>query len=142
MISTLGYGKTNEKQFVGKQTKMIDDVESVFPLILGASEGIDHLDDSWGGSTKGTKQAQKWLSRTYPLWKKWTGYLVDYSLEPHNQLSTDDFAGWLALQTNLALKGIVGIKAMAEISQVLGQREDAKKYKVSNILLFAQPQFS
>ena len=127
---------------VGKQTEMMDDVESVFPLTLGASEGIDHLDDSWGGSTKGNKQAQKWLSRTYPLWKKWTGYLVDYSLEPHNQLSTDDFAGWLALQTNLALKGIVGIKAMAEISQVLGQREEAKKYKVSGKLLFAQPQFS
>src|SRR3954452_1480241 len=33
-------------------------------------------------------------------------------------VSTDDFAGWLALQTNLALKGIVGINAMSKIAEV------------------------
>ena len=44
-------------------------------------------------------------------------------------MSTDDFAGWLALQTNLALKGIIGINAMSEISNVIGETEDAKYYK-------------
>ena len=44
-------------------------------------------------------------------------------------MSTDDFAGWLALQTNLALKGIIGIKAMSEIAEVVGNAEDVKYYK-------------
>ena len=45
-------------------------------------------------------------------------------------VSTDDFAGWLALQTNLALKGIIGINAMSAISEVISETEDAKYYKV------------
>lgn len=46
-------------------------------------------------------------------------------------VSTDDFAGWLALQTNLALKGIVGINAMSKLAEVVGNDEDASYYKVS-----------
>lgn len=52
---------------------------------LEGYEGIGGLDDSWGGSTKGVKQAQKWVERSYELWKQWTGYLVEFSLEPENQ---------------------------------------------------------
>ena len=48
-------------------------------------------------------------------------------------MSTDDFAGWLALQTNLALKGIIGIKAMSEIADLVGNKHDYKHYKVSGI---------
>jgi Domain of unknown function (DUF4965)/Domain of unknown function (DUF5127) len=105
---------------------------STFPLtVLSAEDEIDGLDDSWGGDIKGEKQAQRWLAKSYPLWKQWTKYLIDFSLEPHNQLSTDDFAGWLALQTNLALKGIVGIKAMSEIAEIVGNKKDVQYYKVS-----------
>ncbi|KAK5685018.1 hypothetical protein LTS10_003093 [Elasticomyces elasticus] len=98
---------------------------SVFglPVELETREGVWGLDDAWGGSKVGKVQARVWLERSYRLWKQWTGYLVDYSLEPHNQLCTDDFAGWLALQTNLALKGIVGIKAMSELASVVGDKE-------------------
>ena len=45
-------------------------------------------------------------------------------------MSTDDFAGWLALQTNLALKGIIGIKAMSAIAEIVDNKEDVKFYKV------------
>jgi hypothetical protein len=79
--------------------------------------------------TTGSKAAEKWLSRGYKLWKQWTGYLVRESLIPHNQLCTDDFAGWLANQTNLALKGIIGIRAMSEIADVVGEEDDAKHYR-------------
>ena len=96
---------------------------------LETRDGIFGLDDSWGGSTKGIKQAQKWVNRSYKLWKQWTGYLIEFSLEPENQLSTDDFAGPLQLQTNLALKGILGIKAMSQISQTIGNVADMKYYK-------------
>jgi hypothetical protein len=32
--------------------------------------------------------------------------------------------------TNLALKGIIAVQAMSEISQTIGQTEDAQKYEV------------
>jgi hypothetical protein len=80
-------------------------------------------------STTGTKKAEKWVGKSYKLWKQWTGYLVRESLIPHNQLCTDDFAGWLANQTNLALKGIIGIKAMSEIADLVGEKDDAKYYR-------------
>ncbi|KAK4899703.1 hypothetical protein LTR27_002969 [Elasticomyces elasticus] len=93
------------------------------PAELETREGVWGLDDRWGGKIAGKHQAKAWLSKSYKLWRQWTGYLVDYSLEPHNQLCTDDFAGWLALQTNLALKGIVGIKAMSVLAGVVGDKE-------------------
>lgn len=59
---------------------------SAFALYgLETRDGIDALDDSWGGSTKGAKQAQKWVEKSYPLWKQWTAYLVDFALEPQTQ---------------------------------------------------------
>ncbi|KAL8901914.1 MAG: hypothetical protein Q9207_004976 [Kuettlingeria erythrocarpa] len=96
---------------------------------LETRDGVFGLDDSWGGSTKGLKQAQKWVTKSYRLWKQWTSYLIEFSLRPHFQLSTDDFAGPLELQTNLALKGILGIKAMSQIAETIDNKEDAKHYK-------------
>ncbi|KAJ5492959.1 glutaminase [Penicillium diatomitis] len=102
----------------------------LFPLNdLQTMSGVDYQDSRWGGGVEGTKLAKKWVERSYSLWKQWTGYLVEFSLEPANQLSTDDFAGWLALQTNLALKGIVGIKAMSKLSELVGNDTDASYYK-------------
>ena len=46
-------------------------------------------------------------------------------------VSTDDFAGPLRLQTNLALKGIIGIRAMSELATVVGNEADAKHFKAS-----------
>ncbi|KAK8001389.1 hypothetical protein PG991_013611 [Apiospora marii] len=88
--------------------------------------GMDRTWEAMG--TTGVEAAQKWVSHSYSLWKKWTGYLVRESLIPANQLCTDDFAGWLANQTNLALKGIVGIKAMAELSELVGSSSEAHEY--------------
>ncbi|KAH7070619.1 glutaminase A [Paraphoma chrysanthemicola] len=99
------------------------------PFALQTHESVNYLDDTWGGGAKGVKQAKKWLEGSYHLWKQWTGYLVEDALEPHNQLCTDDFAGWLPLQTNLALKGIIGIKAFSELADLLGHSEDAKHYR-------------
>jgi hypothetical protein len=64
---------------------------SAFALTsLGEDDGVQFLDDRWGGSTKGVKQAQKWIKRSYPLWKQWTGYLVEFALRPHNQRRSND----------------------------------------------------
>lgn len=137
LVNSLKYTNEEDSQSLwapaGGMEYESDNTESAFPLTaLVTHDGITHVDDSWGGGVKGTKQAAKWLRKSYPLWRQWTGYLVEFSLEPHNQLSTDDFAGWLALQTNLALKGIIGIKAMSEMAAVIGNDKDVKYYKVNN----------
>lgn len=89
--------------------------------------GMDESAYLTGG--RGRDVAKAWVLRTYRLWKQWTGYLVREALIPRNQLCTDDFAGWLANQTNLALKGIIGIRAMSEISELAGEEKDARYYK-------------
>jgi len=107
------------------------DVESNSGAALPLYIDADGMDDTFGGpiSSKGEKQARKWVEKSYGLWKQWTGYLVREALIPSNQLSTDDFAGWLANQTNLALKGIIGIRAMSEIAELVGETKDAKYYR-------------
>ncbi|CAJ2507973.1 Uu.00g091590.m01.CDS01 [Anthostomella pinea] len=102
--------------------------------VAGRWQSVDAygMDRTWEDlGTTGEKAAVKWVSRSYKLWKKWTGYLVRESLIPANQLSTDDFAGWLANQTNLALKGIIGIKAMSGIAELAGEETESEWY--SNI---------
>ncbi|KAH0258916.1 DUF1793-domain-containing protein, partial [Aureobasidium melanogenum] len=69
-----------------------------------------------------------YLNQHYDLLKQWNDYLVIDSLIPSNQISTDDFAGSLANQTNLALKGIIGIEAMAMIANLTGHTEDAQNF--------------
>jgi hypothetical protein len=69
-----------------------------------------------------------YLTKHYNLLKQWTQYLVEEALIPANQISTDDFAGSLANQTNLALKGIIGIGAFAEVAKLTGNTDDASNY--------------
>ncbi len=69
-----------------------------------------------------------YLSQHYKILKQWTSYQVQEALIPANQLSTDDFQGQLANQTNLALKGIIGIQAMSVIAQKTGNTADAANF--------------
>lgn len=136
---------------LGQQHSMgkIDEKLSPFALLADADQGSATfgLDNKWGGGAEGVKQARLWLDRSFPIWKQWTEYLIDESLIPGNQresdakqyhylppdkqaVCTDDFAGWLPLQTNLALKGIIGIKAMSELSRVMGLESEVKYYQV------------
>ncbi|KAI5196107.1 hypothetical protein AUEXF2481DRAFT_43771 [Aureobasidium subglaciale EXF-2481] len=134
LVNSMTYGSAPEAQSawsaMGSDHIALPNEASPFALnALEEREDVWGLDDRWGGSAQGLKQAQRWLDKSYGLWKQWTSYLVEYSLEPHNQLSTDDFAGWLALQTNLALKGIVGIRAMSELATVMDKKDDAKHFR-------------
>ncbi|KAJ5773985.1 hypothetical protein N7457_008881 [Penicillium paradoxum] len=134
IVNSLRYEDSTEASSIwsaqGLSSTVANETSGLFPLNdLQILSGIGYQDSKWGGSNKGKHLAEKWVKRSYSLWKQWTGYLVEFSLEPANQLSTDDFAGWLALQTNLALKGIVGINAMSKIAEVAGHDTDAAYYK-------------
>jgi len=50
-----------------------------------------------------------------PMLRAWTDELVRTTLYPAHQLCTDDFTGPLANNTNLGQKGIVAIRAYAEL---------------------------
>lgn len=63
------------------------------------------------------------------LTAKWVEYLVKYGLKPENQLCTDDFAGHLADNINLAIKATVGIAAYAELCLAAGKQAEYKKYR-------------
>jgi hypothetical protein len=69
----------------------------------------------------------------FNLLDQWTQFLITDSLIPANQISTDDFAGSLANQTNLAIKGIVGIKAMSSIASLVGDSARSSNYSVSSL---------
>ncbi|KAJ4990839.1 glutaminase [Stagonosporopsis vannaccii] len=69
-----------------------------------------------------------YIAQHYPVLTQWASYLIDSSLYPAEQLSTDDFAGHLANQTNLALKGIIGIEAMSQLALLIGETADAETY--------------
>ncbi|KAH8692346.1 glutaminase GtaA [Talaromyces proteolyticus] len=68
------------------------------------------------------------LTKHYKLLDQWTQFLIQEALYPSNQISTDDFAGPLVNQTNLALKGMIGIKAMSVIANVTGNNASASNY--------------
>ena len=59
---------------------------------------------------------------------KWCEYLIKYGVDPENQLCTDDFAGHMAHNCNLALKAIIGVKGMSILLEMLGKKEESEKY--------------
>ncbi len=63
------------------------------------------------------------------LAEKWVEYLVQYGLKPENQLCTDDFAGHLKNNINLAIKATVGIAAYAGLTAAIGAAQIGEKYK-------------
>lgn len=58
----------------------------------------------------------------------WTDYLVQYGLDPENQLCTDDFAGHFAHNVNLSAKAIMGIASYGRMAEMLGKKDVAQKY--------------
>jgi hypothetical protein len=70
----------------------------------------------------------EYIKTHYNILKQWAEYLIEDSLIPAEQLSNDDFAGRLVNQTNLALKGIIGLEAMSKMSRIIGETKDADNY--------------
>jgi hypothetical protein len=70
------------------------------------------------------------LAKSYwPLLTKWADYLRAKGLDPENQLSTDDFAGHLAHNSNLSIKAIEAVASYAELARMLGDPARATDYR-------------
>ena len=66
-----------------------------------------------------------WADRYWQTLTTWTNYLVENGQDPGNQLCTDDFAGHLAHNANLAVKAIMGV---AGYSMLCWLRNDMDGY--------------
>jgi hypothetical protein len=64
----------------------------------------------------------------WPQLSKWAEYLKEKGLDPENQLTTDDFAGHVAHNSNLSIKAIDGLAAYADLAHLLKQESAAKEY--------------
>ncbi|KIL59835.1 hypothetical protein M378DRAFT_193746 [Amanita muscaria Koide BX008] len=114
----------------------VHDLGAHYPQASGHNDGKDEpmpVEESGNMIIMALSYAQKTgdsshLRRYYALLDQWTQFLITDSLIPANQISTDDFAGPLANQTNLAIKGIVGIKAMSEIARIVGDSAKSSNY--------------
>ena len=73
-------------------------------------------------STTG-KPNLKLAEQYWPLLTQWAEFLKAHGLDPENQLTTDDFAGHVTHNANLALKAIDALEAYADLARL--QHKDA-----------------
>ncbi|KAL1747685.1 hypothetical protein HDZ31DRAFT_80256 [Schizophyllum fasciatum] len=114
----------------------VHDMGTHFPRAIGHNDGKDEampVEECGNMLIMALSYTQKTGDRSLindyiNLFDQWTHFLIDEALVPASQLSTDDFAGHLENQTNLAIKGIIGIKAMSEIADTIGDKTTASKY--------------
>lgn len=70
--------------------------------------------------------SNKLVEKYLPLLDKWANYLLKYGEEPENQLCTDDFAGHLARNANLAAKAVVGVACYGRILLRFDRNDEAE----------------
>lgn len=66
--------------------------------------------------------------KNFDLLEAWVEYLEKFGLKPESQLCTDDFAGHLANNVNLAIKALVGIEAFSVICKFLDKKDLCDEY--------------
>lgn len=116
-----------------------------YPLVLGQVYGTNHIEDGRylefqmpveecgnmlimmtnialkDGNTKFFDKYSDTLA-------DWVRYLIEYGMDPENQLCTDDFAGHLAHNCNLSLKAIMGIAGYSILLRMKRKNKEADKY--------------
>jgi hypothetical protein len=69
-----------------------------------------------------------YAARHWDVLTTWADYLVEFGLDPENQLCTDDFAGHFAHNVNLSVKAIMGVASYGRLAGMLGKADAAEKY--------------
>jgi hypothetical protein len=113
------YPLANGQVYGGGETNEVDQmpVEESGNLILMIA-ALERSEGNW-----------EFARRYMPELTKWAAYLANKGMDPENQLSTDDFAGHLAHNTNLSIKAIEALGAFVEIAKNVGDRELAERYE-------------
>ncbi|KZV98212.1 DUF1793-domain-containing protein [Exidia glandulosa HHB12029] len=114
----------------------VHDLGAHYPNATGHNDGQDEpmpLEESGNMIVMALSYAQRTgdksqIQQYSALLAQWTQFLISNALVPASQISTDDFAGALGNQTNLAVKGIIGIAAMGEIMKLNGDSARADTY--------------
>lgn len=76
----------------------------------------------------GTKEQADEILAQLPLFETWVHYLLEYGPDPGEQLCTDDFAGHLAHNVNLAVKAVMGVEAFSILMHAKGDEKQALRY--------------
>jgi hypothetical protein len=71
----------------------------------------------------------KFAEHYWPVLTKWAAFLKEKGLDPENQLSTDDFAGHLAHNSNLSIKAILALGAYGKLAGLMGKTAEANEYR-------------
>ncbi len=66
--------------------------------------------------------------RFWPQLSQWAVFLRDHGLDPERQLTTDDFAGHVVHNANLALKAIDALEAYADLAKLTHHDAEARQY--------------
>jgi hypothetical protein len=74
----------------------------------------------------------------WPLLSRWAAYLLQFGMDPENQLSTDDFTGHLAHNSNLSIKAILSLGAYAQLAKMLHKDDEAGDYRQAAEQMAAQ----
>jgi hypothetical protein len=117
----------------------VHDLGSAYPKATGHDDGVEKdmpIEESANMLLMMAAYAQRakpdvaaaFANAHYKIAKQWADYLVPITLDPTNQAQTDDFAGPIDHSANLALKGILGIGAMAILAKMAGNTADAEAY--------------
>ncbi|EEB87392.1 hypothetical protein MPER_15265, partial [Moniliophthora perniciosa FA553] len=99
-----------------------------YPNAAGPSNSSSMLIMTWAHAR--FSGDERLLNTYYDTLKKWADRLIQDNAVAPTGFKSADSDGAITNGTNLAIKGIIGLRAMAEISHTVGRGDDANKYQV------------